>query len=314
VVLKPSELTPLTAVRLGELALEAGIPEGVVNIVTGYGAEVGAALVEHPGINKVSFTGSTRVGREIATTASASLKKMTLELGGKSPMIVMDDADLEATIPGVAIGIYANHGQNCCAGSRLYVHEKVYDEVVEGVVNEANSIALGASLDQEAQMGPLVSTAQQNRVLEYIESGRKEGAEVAAGGEPLDHRGAYVKPTVLVGAHRNMRVVREEIFGPVLAVIPFKEGDDVVALANDTEYGLGASIWTQNVNRAHHFVRSVKAGNAWVNIHNVLDAGIPFGGMKNSGYGQELGEAAILSHTISKSAVMNISQRTEAFE
>lgn len=307
VVLKPSELTPLTALRLGELALEAGIPEGVINIVTGYGSEVGAALVSHPGVDKIFFTGSTQVGREIAQAASGSLKKMTLELGGKSPMIVMDDADLDTTIPGVALGIYANHGQNCCAGSRLYVHEKIYDKVIEGLVNEADGIALGASLDPDAQMGPLASLNQQSRVLEYIESGRNEGVEVATGGEALDHPGAYVKPTLLVGAHRDMRVVREEIFGPVLAAIPYKDGDDIVALANDTEYGLGASIWTQNVNKAHHFVKKVKAGNVWVNVHNILDAAMPFGGVKSSGFGHELGEAAILSHTTSKSAVMNVS-------
>lgn len=308
IVLKPSEMTPLTAIRLGELALEAGFPPGVINIVTGYGSDVGAALVEHPGVDKISFTGSTSVGRQIAATASATLKKMTLELGGKSAMIVMDDADLENAIPGVALGIFANHGQNCCAGSRLFVHEKVYDKVIAGVVEEANKIVLGASLDPAAQMGPLASTAQQERVLGYIESGLSEGAEVAAGGEALDHPGAYVKPTILVGTNRNMRVVREEIFGPVLSTMRFKDGDDIVALANDSEYGLGASIFTQNINTAHHFVRKVKTGNVWVNVHNVLDAALPFGGVKSSGYGHELGDAAIMAHTVSKSTVMNITQ------
>ena len=306
IVLKPSEMTPLTALRLGELALEAGIPPGVVNIVTGYGSGVGAALVEHPDVDKISFTGSTRVGRQIAVEAGKTLKKMTLELGGKSPMVVMDDADLENAIPAVAIGIFANHGQNCCAGSRLFVHEDVYDKVIEGVVNEANSIVLGASLDPDAQMGPLASAAQQERVLSYIESGRSEGAEVVAGGEALNHAGAYVKPTILANANRDMKVVREEIFGPVLAAMRFKKGDDIIALANDTEFGLGASIFTQNVNTVHRFVRSVKAGNVWVNVHNVLDAAIPFGGMKNSGYGHELGDAAIMAHTISRSAVLNL--------
>ncbi len=308
IVLKPSELTPLTAIRLGQLALEAGIPPGVVNIVTGYGSEVGAALVEHPGVSKISFTGSTRVGKQISASASESLKKMTLELGGKSPMIVMKDADLQNAIPAVALGIFANHGQNCCAGSRLFIHDAVYDQVVEGVIQEANNIVLGASLDPEAHMGPLVSSAQQARVLDYIDSGKSEGAEVVAGGEALDHPGAYVRPTVLVNARPDMRIVREEIFGPVLSTMRFSDDDNMLALANDTQYGLGASIFTRNVNTAHHFVRGVKAGNVWVNIHNVLDAAVPFGGMKNSGFGHELGDAAILAHTTSKSAVFNVTE------
>ncbi|MEM8496673.1 MAG: aldehyde dehydrogenase family protein [Pseudomonadota bacterium] len=308
IVLKPSELTPLTALRLGELALDAGIPPGVVNIVTGYGSEVGAALVEHPGISKISFTGSTSVGRQISAAASESFKKITLELGGKSPMIVMKDANLENAIPAVALGIFANHGQNCCAGSRLFIHDDVYEQVVEGVINEADNIVLGASLDPEAHMGPLVSMAQQARVLEYIDSGKSEGAEVVAGGEALDHPGAYVKPTVLMNARPDMRIVREEIFGPVLATMRFNDNDDILALANDTEYGLGASIYTENLTTAHQFVRGVKAGNVWVNIHGILDAALPFGGMKNSGHGHELGDAAILSHTSSKSAVVNVTQ------
>lgn len=308
IVLKPSETTPLTALRMGELALEAGIPPGVVNIVTGFGSEVGTALVEHPGVDKISFTGSTRVGKLISAAASQSLKKITLELGGKSPMIVMKDADLQNAIPWVAMGIFANHGQNCCAGSRLFVHEDVYDEVIDGVVKEAQNIVLGASLDPDSHMGPLVSEAQQKRVLDYIELGKSEGAEVAVGGESLDHAGAYVKPTVLVNARPDMRVVREEIFGPVLAAMCFGGDDDILALANDTPYGLGASVFTSNVNTAHHFVRGVKAGNVWVNIHNVLDAAIPFGGMKSSGYGHELGDAAILAHTTSKSAIYNVTE------
>ena len=306
VVLKPSEMTPFTALRLGELALEAGIPEGVFNIVTGIGSEVGAAMVEHPGIDKISFTGSTLVGHRIATAGSKTFKKMTLELGGKSPMIVMHDADLEASIPGVAMGIYGNHGQNCCAGSRLYVHEKVYDKVLEGLIEEANSIVLGSSLDPTTQMGPLASIAQQSRVLRYIESGKEEGAEIVAGGERLDHPGAYVTPTVLAETNRDMKVVQEEIFGPVLSVLRFKEGDDVVSLANDSEYGLGASIWTQNLAKAHQFVRQVKAGTVWVNTHNILDPAIPFGGVKSSGYGHEMAEEAMLAHLITKSAVINI--------
>jgi phenylacetaldehyde dehydrogenase len=306
VVLKPSELTPLGALRLGQLVLEAGFPPGVVNIVTGTGRQAGAALVEHPLVDKVSFTGSTAVGRQIAQKASLSLKKVSLELGGKSPMVILADAALEAAIPGAAMGIYANHGQNCCAGSRLYAHESIFDQVVAGIARIAEQTVLGASLDPATQMGPLVSKRQQSRVLEYIEGGAKAGASVVTGGKALDHAGAYVQPTVLTRVRQDMAVVREEIFGPVLVAMPFRTEAEALQLANDTTYGLGASIWTRDINKVHHFTRQFRAGTVWVNIHNVLDMALPFGGVKASGLGHDLGEEAVLQNCQIKASVINL--------
>jgi phenylacetaldehyde dehydrogenase len=306
VVLKPAEPTPLTALRLADLALEAGIPEGVVNVVTGSGSVTGAALVTHPGVDKISFTGSTATGRLIAAHAATSFKKYNLELGGKSPVVVMPDADLEKAIPGAAWAIFGNHGQNCCAGSRLYVHDSVFDKVVEGVAEIAKSIRLGPGLDPATQMGPLVNKSQQERVLSYIASGRAEGASVLTGGEPLDHAGCYVQPTVLVNTAQTMRVVQEEIFGPVLVASKFTDEAEALRYANDSEYGLGASIWTRDISRVHRFIRGFKAGNVWVNVHNVLDTALPFGGTKNSGVGHDLGEQSVLDHTRIKAAVVSL--------
>ena len=306
VVLKPAEPTPLTALRLADLALEAGIPEGVINVVTGSGSVTGAALVAHPGIDKISFTGSTATGRLIAAHAATTFKKYNLELGGKSPVVIMPDADLDKAIPGAAWAIFGNHGQNCCAGSRLYVHESVFDRVLDGVGEIARSIRLGPGLDPASQMGPLVSKAQQERVLGYIESGRAEGASVLTGGEAVDHAGCYVQPTVLVNTAQTMRVVQEEIFGPVLVASKFADEAEALTLANDSEYGLGASIWTRDISRVHRFIRGFKAGNVWVNVHNVLDTALPFGGTKNSGVGHDLGEQSVLDHTRIKSAVVSL--------
>jgi phenylacetaldehyde dehydrogenase len=306
VVLKPSELTPLGAIRLGELIVEAGFPAGVVNILTGTGREAGAALVKHPGVNKISFTGSTAVGRQIAQVGAAGLKKVTLELGGKSPMVILEDAALENAIPGAAMGIYANHGQNCCAGSRLYVHESIFDKVVAGISQIARQTALGSSLDPDTQMGPLVSKAQQERVLQYIHSGVSEGAELVVGGTAPDHVGAYVAPAILTQVRQDMAVVREEIFGPVLVATPFKTEEEALRLANDTSYGLGASIWTRDFNKIQHFTRRFRAGTVWVNIHNVLDMALPFGGVKDSGIGHDLGEEAVLQNCQIKASIVNI--------
>ncbi len=306
VVLKPAEPTPLTALRLADLALEAGIPAGVVNVVTGSGAGTGAHLVGHPGIDKISFTGSTATGRLIAASAAVAFKKYNLELGGKSPVVVMQDADLDQAIPAAAWAIFANHGQNCCAGSRLYVHESVFDKVLEGVAEIARSIRLGPGLDPQSQMGPLVSKAQQSRVLDYIEAGRREGATVLTGGDALDHAGSYVRPTVLVDTRQMMRVVREEIFGPVLVAARFADEAEALSLANDSQYGLGASIWTRDISRVHRFIKGFRAGNVWVNVHNVLDAALPFGGTKNSGVGHDLGEQSVLDHTRLKAAVISL--------
>lgn len=306
-VLKPAEQTPLTALRFAALIAEAGIPEGVVNIVTGYGETAGAALVAHPGVDKISFTGSTEIGRIIGQSAAKNMKRCTLELGGKSPMVVLDDADLDVTIPGTALGIFANHGQNCCAGSRLFVHEKLYERVVAGIAKIAESIKLGAPLAAGSEMGPLVSALQQTRVLDYIRSGREQGATVVCGGNSLaSSNGAYVQPTILCDVNPTMRVVQEEIFGPVLTVQRFTDLNDVLQRANDTQFGLGASVWTQNLERAHWFIRGFRAGTVWVNTHAALDMGVPFGGTKQSGIGHELGEEAVNHHTHLKSVLMSL--------
>jgi len=306
VVLKPAEQTPLTALRFASLVAEAGLPEGVINIVSGYGETAGAALVAHPQVDKVSFTGSTEVGRIVGEVAARGMKHFTLELGGKSPMVVLEDADLEVTIPGTAIGIFANHGQNCCAGSRLFVHESLYDRVVDGIAQIAAATKLGPPLAAETQMGPLVSASQRKRVLGYIQSGREQGAKVVVGGEALAGPGAYVRPTVFANVKPEMRIVQEEIFGPVLTVGRFRDLNEVLQRANDTQFGLGASVWTRDLNKAHWFIKNFRAGTVWVNTHAVLDLAVPFGGMKQSGVGHELGEEAIRQHTHLKSALISL--------
>jgi len=306
IVLKPAEQTPLTALRFAELVAEAGVPEGVVNVVTGIGEAAGAALVTHPGVDKISFTGSTDVGRRIGELAAKQMKRFTLELGGKSPMVVLEDADLEVTIPGAAIGIFANHGQNCCAGSRLFVQDNVYEEVVSGIAQIASSIRLGPPLASDTQMGPLISNEQKRRVMDYVDSGRAEGATVLVGGVALEGPGAYVQPTVLTDVHPSMRVVQEEIFGPVLAATRFGSVHDAVKMANDTKFGLGASVWTRSIDQAHWFIRNFNAGTVWVNTHTVLDLAVPFGGVKQSGMGHELGEEAIKHHTHLKAAFISL--------
>jgi phenylacetaldehyde dehydrogenase len=303
-VLKPAEQTPLTALRLGELIQEAGFPAGVVNILTGLGETTGAALVAHPGVDKIAFTGSTEVGKLINKSATDTLKRVSLELGGKSPVIVLPDADINTVVGGAAMAIFFNSGQVCTAGSRLYAHSSIFDRVVEGLSAAAAEIRLGPGLDQATQMGPLVSKEQQERVLGYIESGRKQGAAVLAGGEAPSHPGYYVNPTVMVNVRPEMRVVREEIFGPVLVAQRFDQVDEVIKAANDSPYGLGASIWTNNLSAAHRLIPRIKAGTVWVNCHNMVDPNMPFGGYKQSGFGREHGRAAIDMYTELKSVCM----------
>jgi phenylacetaldehyde dehydrogenase len=301
-VLKPAELTPLGAILLGRLVQEAGIPPGVVNIVTGYGDPAGKALVEHPDVDKIAFTGSTATGKWIVQAAAATLKRVTLELGGKSPTFIFADADLERAIPGAAMAVFANAGQICVAGSRLYVHKKVFDKVMEGVSAMARALKVGSGLEPDTQMGPLVSQGQLERVTGYIQSGRAEGAEVLVGGERVAGEGYFLRPTVLAQTHRSMRVMREEIFGPVVCAMPMEDEDleRIAKVANDTTYGLSAYIWSRDVSVVHKLARKIRAGTIQVNGGVGLDPAVPFGGYKQSGFGRERGREGVEGLTETK--------------
>lgn len=308
VVVKPAELTPLTALRIGELALEAGMPPGVLNIVTGKGSVAGEALVTHPMVDKISFTGSTSVGKHIMRNSADTVKKLTLELGGKSPNIVFADADLDAAVKGAANGIFYGKGEVCAAGSRLLVESSVHDAFMEKLVARANKLVPADPLEPTTRLGSLVSETQMNTVLGYIEAGKKEGAKVVAGGErqPVNGKGWFVQATVLDGVDNEMKVAREEIFGPVLAVIRFDDVEEAIRIANDNEYGLAAGVWTENIKKAHTVAHALQAGTVWINTYNFYDASMPFGGYKGSGFGRDLGAASLHEYTQTKSVWVGI--------
>ncbi|KAA1251486.1 aldehyde dehydrogenase family protein [Mycobacterium simiae] len=303
-VLKPAEQTPLSALYLADLIDEAGLPAGVVNVVTGFGDTAGAALAAHPGVDKIAFTGSTEVGKLIVDAARANLKKVTLELGGKAPNIVFADADVEAAIRGAAEAIFFNQGQVCCAGSRLFVENRVYDDVVAEVSEIAAAMKLGDGRAPDTTMGPLVSAEQRDRVSGYVDGGLAEGAVAVTGGAPAANQdGYFYRPTVLTGTRPDMAVVREEVFGPVLVVDRFDDPAQVVRSANDTVYGLSAGIWTKDVSKAHRMAKAMQAGTVWINCFNILDAALPFGGYKQSGWGREMGQEVLDAYTQTKSVV-----------
>ncbi|MBV09505.1 aldehyde dehydrogenase family protein [Rubinisphaera sp.] len=306
VVLKPAEQTPLSAIRLGELVQEAGIPDGVVNIITGFGETAGAAIASHEKIDKVAFTGSTEVGKLIINAATGNLKKVTLELGGKSPNVVYDDADLDLAIAGAADAIFFNQGQVCSAGSRLFVQKGIYDDVVAGVSEIAKNLKVGNGFDEATQMGPLVSREQFQRVTGYLKAGLEAGAEASAGGASLDRPGYFVQPTVLKNASAEMSVVREEIFGPVVAAMSFENDSEIASQANNSAYGLAAGIWTRDISKAYRLAKAVKAGTVWINCYSIFDAALPFGGYKQSGWGREMGHAALENYLQTKSVCIQI--------
>jgi len=296
VILKPAEQTPLSALRLAELMAEAGLPEGVVNVVTGFGETAGAALAAHDDVDKIAFTGSTEVGKLIVQAAAGNLKKVSLELGGKSPNIVFEDAE-DGAVEGAASAIFFNYGQCCVAGSRLFVQQSRFDEVVDGVAEIAKSIKLGSGMESGTQMGPLVSDEQLQRVTGYLESGKADGATAVTGGGRFGDRGYFVEPTVITNATPDMKIVREEIFGLVVVASPFSDLDEIAAQANDTDYGLGAGIWTRDISKAHALAKKLRAGTVWINCYNVFDAALPFGGYKQSGWGREMGHEVLEAYT-----------------
>ncbi|QNI34484.1 aldehyde dehydrogenase family protein [Alloacidobacterium dinghuense] len=307
VVMKPAEQTPLSALRIGELVVDAGFPEGVVNLVPGFGPIAGAAIARHMDIDKVAFTGSTEIGRLILEAAARSnLKRVTLELGGKSPNIIFEDTDLDEAVEGAHLGLFSNQGQICCAGSRVFVEEKIYDQFVEKSVTRASKRIVGDPFDPQTEQGPQIDQAQVDRVMGYIESGQNEGATLACGGKRVGNLGYFVEPTVFADVHDNMKIAREEIFGPVMSVIPFKDLAEVVTRANKTNYGLAAGVWTRDIRKAHAIANNVRAGTVWVNCYNILDTRAPFGGFKQSGTGRELGEYGLQQYTEIKTVIVKL--------
>ncbi len=310
VILKPASITPLTALKLAEIITEAGVPRGVVNVITGPGAEIGEYLASHPEVDKVAFTGETVTGRLIMQMASGTMKKVSLELGGKSPNIVFGDADLNKAVDGALFGIFFNQGQVCCAGSRLFVEESIYDEFVKRFVEKARKIRVGDPLDEKTQMGALASESQLKKVSEFVEIGQREGATLAYGGKPITNLpGYFFEPTIFTNVTNTMRIAQEEIFGPVVCVIKFKDEKDAIFQANDTIYGLASAVWTQDLTKAHRVARAIKAGTVWVNTYNQLPNEAAFGGYKQSGVGRELGVHALELYTQVKSVFVDLNEK-----
>ena len=310
VVLKPASLTPLTALKFAELCQEAGLPEGVFNVVTGPGAKVGMALVRDPRVDKIAFTGSTEVGKQIMREGASTLKRLSLELGGKSPNIVFADADMEAAIKGAMTGIFYNKGEVCAAGSRLFLEERIHEEFMGKLTERVKGLKVGDPMDKATRMGPVVSAQQMETVLGYIEAGKKEGARLVAGGGRAkvgNGKGYYIEPTIFDGVSNQMKIAREEIFGPVLSVIPFKSVEEGIAEGNTTTYGLAAAVWTRDVAKALRAARAIRAGTVWVNAYNLFDAALPFGGFKESGFGREMGSAGLELYTEVKSVWVDLS-------
>lgn len=305
IVMKPAEQTPLTCLRMAELAQEAGFPDGVINVVTGYG-DTGAAIVRHPGVDKIAFTGHYETAQKIMVDASATLKRLTFELGGKSPNVVFADADLDAAVAGAEFGLFFNQGQCCCAGSRLFVEESIHKQFVEKVVARAKTRQIGDPFDLNTTQGPQVDADQFHKIMSYIDKGKSEGANCLTGGSRIGNKGFFIEPTVFDNVSDDMSIARDEIFGPVMSILPFKNVDEIIDRANNTYYGLAAAVWTKDVQKAHRFAASVRAGTVWVNCYDVFDAAAPFGGFKMSGMGRELGAAGLANYTELKTVTMSL--------
>jgi aldehyde dehydrogenase (NAD+) len=309
VVMKPAEQTPITAIRVAELALEAGFPAGVINVVNGYGETAGAALVAHPGVDKIAFTGHVDTAKIIQKAAADTLKRVTFELGGKSPNVVFADADLNAAVEGAFLAIYFHGGQCCTAGSRLFVEEKVHRDFVQRLAEKAKQRKLGDPLDPNTEQGPQVSKEQMDKILGYVDLGQKQGAQLLTGGKRRGDKGFFVEPTIFDQVKDEMAIAKDEIFGPVVSVLPFKNVDEVIQRANNTSYGLAAAVWTRDIDKAHRFAREAKAGTVWVNCYHVVDTNTPFGGFKMSGQGRENGEAALEHYTELKTVTVSLGNR-----
>jgi aldehyde dehydrogenase (NAD+) len=304
--MKPAEQTPLTCLRMARLAQKAGIPDGVINVVPGYGPTAGGAMVKHPGIDKIAFTGSGETAQIIMRDAAPTLKRITFELGGKSPNIVFDDANADAAIAGAHFGLYFNQGQCCCAGSRLFVEDKVHDQFVDKMLKKAKSRKVGDPFDDATEQGPQVSREQFDRVMSFIDAGKKEGAKMLCGGNRVGNEGYFIEPTIFDGVTDTMKIAKDEIFGPVMNILRFKDIDEVVQRGNQTFYGLAAAVWTRDITKAHRLANKLRAGTVWINCYDVFDAAAPFGGFKMSGIGRELGEYALQNYTEVKTVYVNL--------